>query len=91
MIYIRVFQIKEHKCDCGKEFVHMKNLREHRAVVHGEGTQLKCSICKATVAPSNMAQHKEKHLDTPVNICPKCGRSIKQKRNLGRHIRGCKK
>ena len=87
-------QVGKFKCDiCEKSFKSTFYLENHiKSMHHNFGRYSKCHLCKKVIISSNLDAHMENVHTTENNKkCPICGKIIKLKVLLQRHVANCTK
>ncbi len=90
----RHFGVKKHKCDCGKMFLTVAELKAH-SNTHSEEQNFKCTIC--SIAMFNQKSNLDRHIKSvhrkreDFHRCEKCSASFNLKQNLQRHLKNVHK
>ena len=85
-------QVGKFKCDmCRNAFKSAFYLECHIKSTHdNEGRYSKCQLCMKDIISSNLDSHMEKaHTSSTNNKCPTCGKILKMKLMLQRHVENC--
>ena len=82
----------KHKCkvtNCGKSFVHPKNLERHMTVHSGERKHICVHCGKTFKTSSNLSQHLNTHQPKTLFTCHKCLKTFNFKQNFNIHVNKC--
>ena len=85
------FEVRQHKCVCGKEFKWKNGLSEHMKTVHSS-PQYKCEECGDKFTRKNaLNQHvRSVHKGEKPFVCHKCCKTFTTNRGLNSHLKNVK-